>query len=169
MDLNAHYEYEAIDGFLLLQNIGCNLTFGSLAIREYEALRRSGRYRSRAWTIPESSSFVIPALDAYEYQIRCVPGAAIWGYSFVSESGGPFSFQISETCTDVPLFSEVIRADNFALQNTLAELSNGQQFLPRLLIIPEPGLINVQIASQQATDASGIQLVLWGGEPACEG
>jgi len=148
--------YPVIDGFLLSTSLRANLTFFSLAVREYEALRRSGNLRCRAWTVPnDPATIAIPAVDAYEFQIYAEPGSAIWGYSFVAPTG-QFSFQVTDSCTDVPLLSEPVFSTG---QN------QEQQLLSKLLVISKPGLLNVQIMSLVTSNTLGIQLILWGGEP----
>lgn len=165
MNRNADPNYPIVDGFVLDTLLKCNLQFRALATQKFEAIRRASGMRSRWWLCPESAAtdFEIPAFDAYEYAIPIVPGSVIWGFIFVaSGNAGPFSFNVSDNCTDVPLFSEVIRADNFGLNSLQA---SRQQFLPRPVTIAEPGLVNVQICSQQTTAAQGVQLILCGGEP----
>lgn len=155
--MNTLPDYPVIDGFLLKTQLRCNLTFLSLAVREYEALRRSGNLRSRVWTIPnDPANQSIPARDAFEFQTFMLPGSAIWGYTFIGAKS-QFSCQITDSCTDVPLFSEPIVSTG----------SNKQQFLSKLLVIAEPGLLNVQICSLAASDTFGVQVALWGGEPLC--
>lgn len=162
------------DGFVLRTDLRCEPTYLALAIEEYIALRRSRAMRSKFWMIPESTSFVVPAQDAYEYEVTCVPGAAIWGFVFVVISGnvdepaGPFSFQVRESCTDVPLLSEVIRADNYKGGAVDGSIQGGgsQNLLSKLLVVPIPGLVTVEIANLGATDAN-VQLILCGGEPVC--
>lgn len=150
-------DYPVADGFLLKTSLRCNLTFLSLAVKEYEPLRRSGSLRCRAWTIPnDPANQSIPARDALEFQVFMLPGSVIWGYSFIG-SKGQFSCQITDDCTDVPIFSEPIAATG----------SNKQQLLSKLVVVAEPGLMNVQICSLAASDTFGVQVILWGGEPLC--
>jgi len=149
-------EYPIVDGFLLNTGLKCDLTFMALAIREYVAVRRSGGLRSRTWLIPEDArGTAIPARDAFEYQVYLEPGSAIWAYTF-NAPANLFSFQVTESCTDVPLISEPV--------NSLG-VTNVQQLLSKPLVIGAPGLLNVQICSLAATDTTGVQLILWGGEP----
>lgn len=150
------------DGFLLSTSLKCDLKFKNLAIREYEALRRSGDYRSRQWTVPtDVSAFPIPAYDSYEYQLSMRPGSAIWGITLVGPWGGPgglLSFQIKDGCDDVALTSE------FVSRRPVTGPAP-QQYLPRLWVIPPPGTLNIVIASTFST-AQQAQIILWGGEPA---
>ena len=155
--------YPIIDGFTQKTLLRCNLTFGALAIEQYNDLRRSRSFRSKAWCIPnDTASQLIPARDSYEFQMWMRPGSAIWGYTFTggSDTSGDNvqdSFQVRETCTDVPLVSEFVtkRTETFPTQ----------QYLSCLLVVPAPGLLNVEIATTSATDRQ-VQLILWGGEPA---
>ena len=147
-------DYPVIDGFVLNTKLRCNLTFGAMAIQEYEAIRRSGSYRTRAWCVPGDSTSQIPAQDAIEHQLHMDPGTVIWGFTFIA-TAGLFSWQATESCTDVPLNSEPI----------IASANTRQQFLPKRWVISIPGLVNVQIMSLATVPTSGVQLVLWGGEP----
>lgn len=150
-------QYPIIDGFVLKTSLRPNLTFIALAVKEYEALRRSGNLRCRNWTIPnDPNNQTIPARDAFEYQVFMLPGSAIWGYSFIGQAG-QFSFQVTDACTDVPFFSEPI----------VSLGTNKQQLLSKLQVISKPGLVNVQICSLAAVDTKNVQVVLWGGEPLC--
>jgi hypothetical protein len=152
-------DYPIIDGFTLKTNLRCNLTFRSMAIQQYESLRRSRAFRTKAWCIPADSSVAaIPAFDSLEYQVYMKPGSAIWGYTFTGFGNNNLidSFQITESCTNVPLFSEFVTKQ--------PEDNAQQQYLSCLLIVPAPGLLNVEIATTQAVDRKR-QLILWGGEP----
>jgi hypothetical protein len=170
MNLNADPNYPIVDGFTLNTNLRCNLRFQALALQRFEAMRRSGGMRSKYWVTPQNSYLSIPAYDAFEESIAIVPGSIIWGIIFVNSvvegvvNSGPFSFQITESCTDVPLFSEVVRTDLYEASDGI-EARNGQKILARPLIISEPGQLNVQICSQQSTAALGVQVILCGGEP----
>jgi hypothetical protein len=160
--------YPLIDGFLLDTSLKCDLTFRSLALTEWERLRRAGAFRSKIWTIPDDSNIGIPAFDSYEKEISCVPGSAIWGFVFVSPSGsGPFSIQIRDACTDVAIASEVIRADKFNAGTNGTPQSVYQQPFSRLLVVAHQGLLSVEICSLQSTNQLGVQLALFGGEPVC--
>ena len=161
-------DYPIIDGFLLDTSLKCDLTFRSLALQEWDRLRRAGSFRSKYWLVPDDSTIAIPAWDSYEKEVSCVPGSAIWGFIFVAPSGsGPFSFQIRDVCTDVALASEVIRGDNFNAGTNGSLSSVYQQPFSRLLIVAHQGLLAVEICSQQTTSQTHVQLVLCGGEPTC--
>lgn len=160
--------YPVSDGFLLNTHLRCNLRFRSMVLAEFEALRRAGSYRSKYWVVPRDSNIAIPARNSFEYQENVVPGSALWGFLWTqSGNAGPFSFQVREACTKVPLFSEVVRADNFSASISGDEPAPVAYPFGRLLIVPTPGLISIEICSQQTTDATGVQLVLCGGEPMC--
>jgi hypothetical protein len=148
---------QIIDGFLFNTRLKCNLQFLPMALDQYEPLRRAGAFKTWILTVPEDpQSSPIPAFDAFEYQTRCKPGSTYWAYSLIGAAGS-FSVQITDSCTDVPLFSEVILStgDSNAVQCPL----------PRLLIVPEPGLLNVQICNLTSENVTGVQFILWGGQP----
>lgn len=160
-------DYSIIDGFVLNQNLRCSPTFLNLAVNEeFDRIRRSGSYRSKSWCVPKDPSVtVIPGRNSFEYELNMVPGSALWGFIFtVQNTGanpGPFSFQIRDACTGQPLFSETLRCDQFIGS------PSQQQLFPKLLVVPTPGLLAIEICSLQAANATGVQLVLCGGEPVC--
>jgi hypothetical protein len=162
----SNLPYPILDGFRLNTLLRCDLTFGALAIEQFNSLRRTRAFRSKAWCVPnDTQSQLIPAFDSYEFQVFMKPGSAIWGYTFTGDSNGTDSFQVRETCTDVPLFSEFITK----MPETAELLGETpwakQQLLSGLLVVPAPGLLHVEIATTSSTPRA-IQLILWGGEPA---
>jgi hypothetical protein len=158
-----------IDGFLLNTTMKCTPNFRQMALEQWDALRRTGSYRSKDWTTPENSLIAIPAWNSYEYQQKAVPGSAIWGFTWVQGGGnaGPFSFQVRDACTGVAIASEAIRADRFNGTGGSGQPAPFQQPFARLIVVAAQGLITIEICSQQTTDATQIQLVLHGGEPVC--
>ena len=159
--------FPVIDGFILDTKERCNLKFKSLAIEQYNSLRRLKAYRGKGWCIPQdTNSQLIPAFDSYEFQVYMKPGSAIWGYTFTGGNAPPAkdSFQVRETCTDVPLFSEFLTKEPDTA-NFFGNTWTRQRPLSSLLIVPAPGLLHVEIATTSATPRQ-IQLILWGGEPA---
>jgi hypothetical protein len=158
--------YPILDGFCLDTSLRCDLTFGALAIEQYNSLRRVRAFRSKGWCVPNDTAVQqIPAFDSYEYQVFVKPGSAIWGYTFTGDSSGTDSFTVRETCTDVPLFSEAVTKRVESADLLGEPLWAQQQLLPALLIVPQPGLLHVEIATTSSTPRR-IQLILWGGEPA---
>jgi hypothetical protein len=164
-------EYPVIDGFFDKASYRCNLTFLALASREFEALRRAGGYRQKHWCTPKDSTTPIPARDSYEYQVEMKPGSAIWGYTFTGFNSlndetdvlQIMSFQVRDACDDVPLLSEFGTQQEFG-GNNLSDIYL-QQPLAKLMIVGPPGLLTVEIASTYSTAQTGVQLILWGGEP----
>lgn len=162
--------YPVKDGFLYMTDLRCNLTFLSLAIEQYEALRRSRFYRQKQWCVPrDGESTVIPARGSYEYQLEVGAGAAIWAYRFVGrvdsfdDNGyGTQAWQVRDACNDVALFSEVMTRQT-AILEPFDE--HPQQLLTKLLVVGAPGLLNVEITNMFTTDRHS-QLILYGGVPA---
>jgi hypothetical protein len=166
MTPNSSLPYPILDGFRLKTLLRCNLTFGALAIEQFNALRRVRAFRSKGWTVPnDTQSQLIPAFGSYEYQVEMKPGSAIWGYTFTGNADGTDSFQVRETCTDVPLFSESVTKQPETAELLGAPIVSRQQFLSGLLVVPAPGLLHVEIATT-SSEPRAIQLILWGGEPA---
>jgi len=161
-------QFPITDGFVMSTKQRCKLTYRDIVLEQYEKLRRAGGYRQKQWLVPKDSTIVIPKFDSYEYQLFMEPGSAIWGYTFVANTGGgdvespkaTLSFNIRDGCDDIPVFSEVvtqiISGGNFSKQ----------QFFSTLLIVGKPGLLNVEICNTYDVDFAPAQLVLYGGEPA---
>lgn len=119
--------------------------------------------RPRQWLIPEDSNAIrIPARDAYEKQIYVKPGSAMFGYILIGNWGmvsvGQLTCRITDACTGVSLTSE-------PLTRRQAGPPAPQQYFPKLLVIGEPGTLDVEISSTFPTDQVA-QVVLCGGEPA---
>lgn len=156
-------DYPTLDGFLFKTKLRANLTFANLVLREYEALRRSGAYRSRAWCTPNDSQVQIAAFDCLEQQVWMKPGSAIWGWTFtgtVNDDGTAASFNVRDACGDIPWFSE-------HLTKPAGAPTYQQQYLSKLYVVSEPGLLNVTIANTSG-EAVTAQLILYGGEPVDE-
>jgi hypothetical protein len=152
-------DYPVIDGFTLNTTLRCDLSFEAMVLDKYKYLRRAKGLRTKILTIPEDpASIVIPARDSYEYEVKCKPGAAYWGYTFVASKGN-FSWSVREACTEEPLVSEVVLS-------CASGPPYPQQFLSKLLVVPIPGLLTVTICSLVSSDTANVQLILWGGEPA---
>jgi hypothetical protein len=161
-------DYPIVDGFLLDTTMKCTPNFRKMALEQWDALRRTGSYRSKDWTVPENSLTPIPARNSYEYQIKCVPGSAIWGFTWVQPSeSGPFSFNVRDACTGVSVANEWIRCDSFRFLGGSGNPAPFQQPFSRLIVIAAQGLVTVEICSLQPTDQTQVQIVLHGGEPVC--
>lgn len=154
--------YPIIDGFLYNTRLRPNMTFLSMALQEFEDLRRAGAYRSRILCIPENAKATsIPAANEYTYQCAVVPGSAYWGWSFVGSK--LFSIQIQDGCTKAVLFDRECCMGN--VSGSLNPGQGKQNPFGKLLVIGQPGVINVTICSLDNVADTGIQLVLYGGEP----
>lgn len=160
--------YPVTDGFLLASRLRCNFTYRSLAIENFDRLRRSGAYRSKIWPVPRDSNILIPARDSFEYQVFVGAGAAIWGYALSGITGeqpdGTISWQVTDACTDEPIWNEVV-TKLFNLNGTDPYSSPVQQSLfSRIYVVGGQGLLNVQITNTFSTDQRA-QLLLFGGQP----
>ena len=159
--------YPLIDGFLYNTRLRPNMTMLAMSLDRYEPLRRAGAYRVRCFTIPNNTQVTqVPARDAYEYQKECIPGTVIWGWTFVAGTPGNYSIIVTDGCTDVALQSEVLSMKNSQGQK-INPGQGKQNLLPDLLVIGEPGLLNVQICNLSGA-ATGVQLILWGAMPVPE-
>lgn len=161
-------DYPVIDGFLANTTMKCTPNFRQMARAEWDTLVRTGSYRSKQWPVPENSNIAIPAWNSYEFQIKCVPGSALWGFIWTQgANAGPFSIQVRDACTGVSAFSEPVRCDKFSAAGGSGQPAPFQQPFSRIIVLGTPGLVTVEICSQQTTDATQVQLVLCGGEPMC--
>jgi len=161
-------DYPVLDGFLLNTTMRCTPNLRRMVLAEWDALRRTGSYRSKDWPVPENSLIAIPAWNSYEWQIKAVPGSAIWGFSWTQPSEtGPFSFNLRDACTGVSVANEWIRTDRFGLTGGSGQPPPFQQPFARLIVVAAQGLLTVEICSQQTTNQTQVQLILHGGEPVC--
>ena len=156
-----------IDGFIFNTLLRDNMTYLAQTLPSFEALRRANRYRTRWLMIPQDPLTGVPVFDEYTLQCAVTPGSIYWAMMFVNQFGGTgtgplYSVQISDGCTGEELLSEFMGTQNFPT----AQMGN-QLPLPYPLIIGQPGLINVRIASQQTTVAGQqqVQLILCGAQP----
>ncbi|MBF6570546.1 MAG: hypothetical protein IVW54_16890 [Candidatus Binataceae bacterium] len=166
--------YPILDGWMLRRNNRCDYTFQSLALAQYESLRRASALRQKQWAIPSDVNAIpIPAFDCYEYQLDVGVGAVIWGYSWVgptdtSSDVSPFatmSWQIRDACDDQAFFSEPMTRE-FNLSGTIGQTAFAPQLLlARPWVVGKPGLLNIVITSMFPTPKQG-QLILYGGVPA---
>lgn len=165
-------DYPVIDGWTLRRSLRCELTMESLAIEQFEALRRSGNYRMKVWAFPrDPQSEQIPANNSLETKLRVGTGAVIWGYQITKPNGnlpGPSGYQVTEVCTGEPLFSEPPFLDsNFWAGNVPATFGIQTVLLPRLLVVGAPGDLYLELMSKQV-EPLGAQIVLFGGQPYTE-
>jgi hypothetical protein len=166
--------YPILDGWMLRRDNRCDLRFQSLAIAQYEALRRASGLRQKQWLVPtDVVSTPIPAFDSYEYQLDVGVGAVIWGWSWVGPTEqisdfGSFetmAWQIRDACDDQAFFSEPFTRE-FNLSGLAGQVPYPtQNLLARPWVVGKPGLLNVVISSMYATPQKG-QLILYGGVPA---
>ena len=155
--------YPVIDGFSYNTRLRPNMTFLAMVLDRIEPLRRAGNYRFRAITIPKNSGVTpIPDHDAYEYQENVVPGSVYYAWSFTAATPGNFSIIVTDGCTDVALQSEVLSAQQSA--GIINPGQGKQNLFTDLLVIGEPGTLNVQICNLSGS-ATGAQLTLWGAMP----
>jgi len=152
--VNGDPRYPAIDGFNFWFYSRTDYDYLALALEALEPVRRAGRYRTRWLMIPEDTRMVIPPYDEYAYQLDVTPGSVYWGYSFATQANGNL-FTISDGCTEEDVFSEAM----LEYQNVQVKLFSYP------LIIGQPGILNVRIATLNAAGSNLAQLVLHGSQP----
>ena len=165
--------YPILDGWMFRRDNRCDMKFQSLAIDQYEALRRATGLRQKQWAIPtDVASFPIPAFDSYEYQLDVGIGAVIWGWSFVGpteqaiDNGfATIAWQVRDACDDQPFFEECITRELVLSGSGGQAPFTSQNLLARPWVVGKPGLLNVTISSMYSTPQQA-QLILYGGRPA---
>jgi len=158
--------YPVIDGFTLRRDYRCNYTFLSLAVDQYERLRRAQNFKQKQWVFPRDPfADPVPAFGSSEKALRVGIGSVIWGYglSGIVQPGQISGFQIRDTCTDEPLFSEPM-TQQFSFWPGNVTGFNGPIGLPRLLVIGKPGIITIELMNIGSAPAPQ-QIVLYGGQP----
>lgn len=129
-------------------------------LAQMEVLRRSRSYKARYYTCPDTLVEPIAAYGQVETQVRMIPGTYVWGLSLFRSPTTGGRVQITDASTEIPLFSDYIRA-------ALLVQASGQR-APTLLaqprLISEPGQVNVEIYNDTG-DPLTVQLVLYCAEP----
>lgn len=165
--------YPILDGWTFRKDNRCDLKFQSLAIENYEPVRRATGLRQKQWLVPtDVLTNPIPAFDSYEYQLDVGIGAVIWGWCWVGptdqidENGfATMAWQVRDACDDQAFFEEPITRE-FIFSGVNAQAPYPQvNLLARPWIVGRPGLLNVTITSMYPVDQQG-QLILFGGVPA---
>jgi hypothetical protein len=165
-------QFTPIDGFTLRRDLRCNFAMLSLALSQFDELRRVGNFRQRQWTFPtDPFTSPIPAFDSSEKELRVGIGAVIWGYQVCSvEQRAPLisGFQIRDNCSDLPLFEEPNYVPQGVWPGTGGDLADsvgyGPVVLPRLLVIGKPGIITIEVMTRNNA-AVADQVILYGGQP----
>lgn len=169
-----------VDGFTLSMNqLYLPTTYRSSALYEMEALRRANSYRTRWYPVPDSAQATIPAYGQLEAQVSSIPGSYLWGLIFYAPfTSGNFgaaplqfdysklSIQITDACTETPLFADYTCAWMFR-SSWGGVFSPGPYRNPCLIsprLLGNPAKLNVEIYNGFAT-AKLVQLVLFIAEP----
>jgi hypothetical protein len=172
--LQQQSQSSVIDGFSYsLYRIYSPFWYEANALGQLEALRKSGRYRSREYCVPEDPNELIQGYDSTEIQVKIVPGSFLFGWRYASYdsgqlgNGGQILVKMVEGGTGIPFSQEFIYAGNMGSQIQFGPNRPGQPILmtqPRL--ITAPGWISVEFANS-SPDPSTCQLILMCAEP-CE-
>jgi hypothetical protein len=157
--------FNIVDGFTLSTTLRLLPTlYRAHMYAQMEVLRKAGAYKARYYTAPDTLIEPIPAYGQLETQVRAIPGTYVWGlglYLGISlNSPDPIRIQITDTSTEIPLFSDYIQA--ILLQPGGSSRAPSLLAQPRL--ITEPGQLNVEMYNDNA-DPATVQLVLYCAEP----
>ncbi len=152
-----------VDGFVYNTNyrLLCGY-YPTAALQSMESIRRANNYQPRFFVVPEDVNAQVPAYGVHEYQISCKPGSIAWGYSFYSTSG-LFSFNIFDANTGR------LGSDNIIGSGTSTSLYEGPIMFTCPYVVPDPGLLSVELGSlsSAASTPTTLQLVLFTIEPVC--
>jgi hypothetical protein len=173
-------ERDICDGFAMSNSqLLVPTSYRALILGQMDVLRRASAFRPRHYIVPDSLEEPIAAYSQVEYQIAPQPGSFLWGLSFAMfasevDSGlAPLvHVQITDVCTETPLFSDYPRAMNFLCDPTLIGLSGqfatGTFRAPHLLsqprIIGDPAKLDCEIYNSNSAEVH-CQLVLFIAEP----
>lgn len=177
LTLQADAPRDIVDGFAMSgSQLLVPTSYRALVIGQMDTLRRASAMRPRHYIAPLDIDEPVPAYKQNEYQISVMPGSYVWGLSFaIYASESDFAefihVQITDVCTETPLFSDYARAINFATDPTLAAAMGypvGYYRAPHLLsqprLIGDPAKLDVEIYNSSDTDVH-CQLVLFVAEP----
>lgn len=163
-----------LDGFVYsLSMLYQPVVFRASALAQMEVLRRAVGYRVREYCVPDQGDRPIAAYGQIEQQVNTMPGAYLWGLTFsapfgeVSNPGSEIYIQITDACTESPLFSDYALANQFtAVQGSDANGWNRRNppVLAQPLLIGPPALLDVEMYNSAAV-AINCQLVLLVAEP----
>jgi hypothetical protein len=166
-------ERPIVDGFTLSASmLYLPTSYRPSALRQMEVLRRASTYRNRQWAIPETLQQPIPAYSQLEYQLATQPGAYLWGLSFsapaelngeLENAAGFIRVQITDACTETPLFSDPCMLASNLIPQTGPALRN-PFLLPQPLLIGDPSKLDIELYNSADQDIT-CQLVLFLAEP----
>jgi hypothetical protein len=144
-------------------------TFRASVYAQMEVLRSARGYRSRDFLVPEDVIQPVGAFSQVEYQIQVQPGSYLWGMILtapdtLNEVGSSEQFlhvQVTDNCTETPLFSDYVRGLNLA---PVGGPALRWPYLTMARLVGEPGTLNVEVYNNSANPVT-CQLVLMMAEP----
>lgn len=161
-------ERPVVDGFLnSASQLYLPTSYRASALVSMEVLRRANGFRTRWFLSPLDIQDPIPAYSQVEQQIGVEAGSYLWGLSFsapFAEIAGASSYitiQITDSCTEVPLFSDYAKGVQFEPVTGAAQ-RNPVLIMPKL--ISAPGFLDIEIYNA-ANVAIRCQLAILVAEP----
>lgn len=163
-----------MDGFLYVTQVRYTAgIYAPLALSQLEVLRRANLLRPRWYVVPDDINTPVLPYDTTEYQVSLTPGSYLWAVTLVQYNSdfepvapGNILIQVTDACTNIPLFSDFASGGGISVQPT-APSGTGSLVpmpLPSPRLILAPGLVNVEVANNSGT-AITAQLVLYFAEP----
>ena len=162
-----------VDGFVYSASLMYLPTsYRASALAQMDLLRRATGYRTRWYLVPVDEFEPVPAFSNLEYQVGVQYGSYFWGLSLsapfneVEEEAGSVPYihvQITDACTETPLFSDYVRGPQIAPTGLHPQ---GQRW-PVLLtprLVGKPGLLNVEVYNRASVDIR-CQVALFVAEP----
>ena len=172
-------EPQILDGFThSLSQLLLPISYRAAALSQMETMRLAASFQFKAYVIPTPENpspggvagnnpiGLIPAYGQVEQQVSMDPGSYIYGWMFAVTTdvgiSGYFHIRITDACTETSLASDYAIAILFSTNP--GDLPRGPFLLPQPRIISDPGLINVEIYNDYASDLEA-QLVLYCASP----
>ena len=123
------------------------------SLRNMDTLRRAQRnFRPRFLSFPENYDQIVARSSNY-YQVWVKPGSWLWAVAFSSinnAGSGPvttFSFQVRESCSNLPIWSEPAATEPFIY--AASSIDAPLRILPVPKPILGPGLLHIEILDTQ--------------------
>jgi hypothetical protein len=154
---------DPVDGFTYsMSTVLLPINYRACAQAQMEILRKAVGFQFKSYVIPlqlsgsGESSVVIPQYSQVELQVSIDPGSYLWGWTFSSNLIRAAYIQVTEACTELPLFSDYINGRNIDTENDRKVVS----ILPNPLLLCAPGVVNVEIYNGLDDDATSTLVLL---------
>ncbi len=157
---------DPIDGFLYSTTLRMLPSqYRANALAQIEVLRRARSYKGKVYVSPDNLVLPVAAYSQVETQSRMAPGTYIWGISIYVSATTNVKINITDKCTEIPLFSDYVLAALFKQQTTgISSTQRSPTILAQPRLIDAPGQVNVEVYNGNA-EALTVQVALYCAEP----